>query len=296
LEENESGVKNRLSSNGGGGGGGASNYYYSHHNQEAKLNNCNGKSTVIDNEMQNLIEVDYAERGGDDGDIINSENLSSSNSNERNALNTASGERTFIYESNTNANNALPTSSSSLITNNRRSKKASRCVTTIGGNTSSSLSSTATSTTTFSAAAEFMRARNLNKRYSLQIYPNKLSVHSIKALNRAGRIKNLGEYGKPIIIGPKSPIRHLICSPGLELKEYKANIVLMYKGSCGNNCAERKEWTQKNHMHYIVNTVNCRDHISRLVAKLGFEFFSSFVLQTSERQMQVVAMYNMQKV
>ena len=111
-------------------------------------------------------------------------------------------------------------------------------------------------------------------------------------------LRCFGEIGKPLIIGPKSPIRHLICSPGLELKDYKANIILIYKGSCGNNgsCDERKVWAHKNHVHYIVNTINCKDHISRLVTKIGFEFFSSFVLQTKERQMQVISTYNMQKI
>ena len=148
----------------------------------------------------------------------------------------------------------------------------------------------------FSSATEYIRARNLNKRHSLQLHPNRLSINSLNALNRSGRIKNMGEHGKPIIIGPQSPIRHLICSPGLELKEYKCNIIVLFMGSCGQNCNEKKDWTSKVHMHYIVNTVNCNDHISRLVKKLGFEFYNSFVLQTKERQLQLISTYNMHKV
>ena len=147
-----------------------------------------------------------------------------------------------------------------------------------------------------STATEFIRTRNISKRHSLQLYPNKLSINSIMALKRAGRVKNFGDLSMPIIIGPKSPIRHLICSPGLEFKDNKRNIIVLYKGSCSTYCNDKNNLKQKVHVHYIVNTVNCNDHISRIVKKLGLEFFNSFVLQSQDSQAQVISTYNMEKV
>ncbi|RNA44880.1 hypothetical protein BpHYR1_034831 [Brachionus plicatilis] len=82
---------------------------------------------------------------------------------------------------------------------------------------------------------------------------------------------------------PLSPIRHLICSPGLEEKTEKHKIVLLYRGSCNGSCNPNKPWSKQSHFHYIVNTVNCNDHISRLVKKQGLQFFNSSVLQNPER-------------
>ena len=224
---------------------------------EKCISNTFQKNAFQNNASQNRIEIDYAVANGQE--IIDES-----------------------YENN---------SHTSLLNNNRT-------INTTAPSTAYRASTNGNNGMSYTAATELLRIRNLNKRQSLPIFPDKLSIASINALKRAGRIKNFGEIGKPLIIGPKSPIRHLICSPGLELKDYKANIILMYKGSCGNNgsCDERKVWAHKNHVHYIVNTINCKDHISRLVTKIGFEFFSSFVLQTKERQMQVISTYNMQKI
>lgn len=49
-------------------------------------------------------------------------------------------------------------------------------------------------------------------------------------------------------------------------------------------------------IHYIINTVNCNDHVSRLVKKQGIQFYNSFVLQNQERIKQLIQMYKMEKV
>jgi hypothetical protein len=96
--------------------------------------------------------------------------------------------------------------------------------------------------------------------------------------------------------GPLSPIRHLICSPGLEEKAHKYKIVILYRGTCNGYCYANKPWTKQSHMHYIVNTVNCNDHVSRLVKKQGIQFYNSFVLQTPDRWNQLIQLYKMEKV
>lgn len=97
-------------------------------------------------------------------------------------------------------------------------------------------------------------------------------------------------------LGPLSPIRHLICSPGLEKNAHMFNIIILYRGTCNGQCYENKPWSKQVHLHYIVNTVNCNDHISRLVKKLGIEFYNSFVLQNPERRNQLIQLYQMERV
>ena len=95
---------------------------------------------------------------------------------------------------------------------------------------------------------------------------------------------------------PLSPIRHLICSPGLEAKAYKTRIIILYRGKCNGVCYQNKPWSKENHIHYIINTINCNDHVSRLVKKQGIQFYNSFVLQNQERVRQLIQMYKMEKV
>lgn len=96
--------------------------------------------------------------------------------------------------------------------------------------------------------------------------------------------------------GPMSPIRHLICSPGLEATAHKYKIIVLYRGVCNGYCNPNKPWSKEVHLHYIVNTVNCNDHISRLVKKQGIQFYNSFVLQSSDRWNQLIQLYKMEKV
>lgn len=95
---------------------------------------------------------------------------------------------------------------------------------------------------------------------------------------------------------PLSPIRHLICSPGLELKAQNCKIIILYRGKCNGICYQNKPWSKEMHIHYIINTVNCNDHVSRLVKKQGIQFYNSFVLQNQERIKQLIQMYKMEKV
>jgi hypothetical protein len=95
---------------------------------------------------------------------------------------------------------------------------------------------------------------------------------------------------------PLSPIRHLICSPGLEETAHRYKIDVMFRGVCNQDCYQNKPWSDKLHLHYIVNTVNCNDHVSRLVKKVGCEFYNSFVLQTPERINQLIHLYKMQRM
>jgi hypothetical protein len=95
---------------------------------------------------------------------------------------------------------------------------------------------------------------------------------------------------------PLSPIRHLICSPGLETTAYRYRISILYRGACNGQCYQNKPWSNQVHLHYIVNTVNCNDHISRLVKKQGIQFYNSFVLQNPERLNQLIQLYKMEKV
>jgi len=95
---------------------------------------------------------------------------------------------------------------------------------------------------------------------------------------------------------PLSPIRHLICSPGLELKALNSKIIILYRGKCNGVCYQNKPWSKEMHIHYIINTVNCNDHVSRLVKKQGILFYNSFVLQNQERIKQLIQMYKMEKV
>jgi hypothetical protein len=96
--------------------------------------------------------------------------------------------------------------------------------------------------------------------------------------------------------GPLSPIRHLICSPGLEATAHKYKIIILYRGVCNGYCYQNKPWSKQVHLHYIVNTVNCNDHISRLVKKQGIQFYNSFVLQNPERWNQLIHLYRMERV
>lgn len=96
--------------------------------------------------------------------------------------------------------------------------------------------------------------------------------------------------------GPLSPIRHLICSPGLEEKAHKYKIIILYRGACNGYCYANKPWSKQAHLHYIVNTANCNDHISRLVKKQGIQFYNSFVLQSPDRWNQLIQLYKMEKV
>ena len=95
---------------------------------------------------------------------------------------------------------------------------------------------------------------------------------------------------------PLSPIRHLICSPGLESKAQNCKIIILYRGRCNGVCYQNKPWSKEMHIHYIINTVNCNDHVSRLVKKQGIQFYNSFVLQNQERIKQLIQMYKMEKV
>jgi hypothetical protein len=95
---------------------------------------------------------------------------------------------------------------------------------------------------------------------------------------------------------PLSPIRHLICSPGLEATAHRYRISILYRGVCNGMCYQNKPWSNQVHLHYIVNTVNCNDHISRLVKKQGIQFYNSFVLQNPERLNQLIQLYKMERV
>ena len=94
---------------------------------------------------------------------------------------------------------------------------------------------------------------------------------------------------------PLSPIRHLVCSPGLEEKAEKHKIVILYRGTCNGSCNPNKLWTKQSHVHYIINTLNCNDHVSRLVKKQGLQFFNSYVLQNPERWNHLIKLYKMEK-
>lgn len=95
---------------------------------------------------------------------------------------------------------------------------------------------------------------------------------------------------------PLSPIRHLICSPGLEEKADKHKIVVLYRGSCNGSCNPNKMWSKQSHLHYIINTVNCNDHVSRLVKKQGLQFFNSSVLQNPAKWNHLIKLYKMEKI
>jgi hypothetical protein len=101
---------------------------------------------------------------------------------------------------------------------------------------------------------------------------------------------------KQILMNTKAPIRHLICSPGLELKAHRANLIVLYKGHCNGNCYQNKPWSNEEHLHYIVNTINCNDHVSRLVRKQGFKFYNSFLVENKDRQTYLIGLYKMEKV
>ncbi|CAF0947414.1 unnamed protein product [Brachionus calyciflorus] len=108
---------------------------------------------------------------------------------------------------------------------------------------------------------------------------------------------NLNKKIKPKLrSGPLSPIRHLICSPGLEDKAHKYKIIILYRGVCNGYCYVNKPWSKQDHLHYIVDTVNCNDHISRLVKKQGIQFYNSFVLQSPDRWNQLIQSYKMEKI
>lgn len=120
---------------------------------------------------------------------------------------------------------------------------------------------------------------------------------SSNSYNSAGLNANgFKRLSKQILMNTKAPIRHLICSPGLELKAHRANLIVLYKGHCNGNCYQNKPWSNEEHLHYIVNTINCNDHVSRLVRKQGFKFYNSFLVENKDRQTYLIGLYKMEKV
>ena len=53
---------------------------------------------------------------------------------------------------------------------------------------------------------------------------------------------------------PLSPIRHLICSPGLEAKLHNSRISILFRGDCNGICYQNKPWSKEQHIHYIINS------------------------------------------
>lgn len=128
---------------------------------------------------------------------------------------------------------------------------------------------------------------------SLTCKPTNVQLNLTESFRRLDR---LDAFAKAKKTNPLSPIRHLICSPGLEARAQNCKIIILYRGKCNGVCYQNKPWSKEIHIHYIINTVNCNDHVSRLVKKQGIQFYNSFVLQNQDRIKQLIQMYKMEKV
>ena len=128
------------------------------------------------------------------------------------------------------------------------------------------------------------------------------------------------DRNKLLMLNQKCPIRHIICSDGLENLQTKFKMIVLFKGKCNGKCYQNKPWCHLEvrfviilrqyiyiymfiyyfyffqHSHYIVNAVACTDHISRLIRRMGLIFYNSFLIDSVDRQNQVKIWYNMQKV
>lgn len=139
-----------------------------------------------------------------------------------------------------------------------------------------------------------------NLSFTTENFNNNIDINDLFSLNEYNsknqEVIKIDKNQRPKLRGsPSSPIRHLICSPGLEEKAEKHKIVILYRGTCNGSCNPNKPWTKQSHLHYIINTVNCNDHVSRLVKKQGLQFFNSSVLQNSERWNHLIKLYKMEK-
>ena len=145
-----------------------------------------------------------------------------------------------------------------------------------------------------SSTSSSSRSSNLNINRPFTHSSGSTSAAEYNNINLNDSIRDA--FTKAKKTNPLSPIRHLICSPGLEAKAQNCKIIILFKGRCNGICYQNKPWSKEMHIHYIINTVNCNDHVSRLVKKQGIQFYNSFVLQNQERIKQLIQMYKMEKV
>ena len=63
--------------------------------------------------------------------------------------------------------------------------------------------------------------------------------------NESNSIFSLNDSRTKIRYTPLSPVRHLICSPGLEATAHRYKIIILYRGICNGHCYQNKPWSNQ---------------------------------------------------
>lgn len=128
-----------------------------------------------------------------------------------------------------------------------------------------------------------------------------LDAQQIAALNALGLNRQLSVSKNPpyklntYLLGNRN-IRHMICSsPKLEEYSNSAALKILFKGKCvDNDMCRRKEM----HTHYLIDTTNCRRHISLYFqsSKYGLKFFKTYQIKSQSELEKIIRTFKMKLV